>query len=71
MKDSWDTATFLTSYLPIILFPIVYTSHKLYTKSPLVPLAEMDLEERVLNQIEAEEGTDEKKGSSKFWAILA
>ncbi|OCF73198.1 AAT family amino acid transporter [Kwoniella mangroviensis CBS 8886] len=40
--DSWDTGTFCTSYLPIILFPCVYIGHKLLRTTRLIRPEEMD-----------------------------
>jgi len=36
------TATFVTNYLPFVLFPIFYTSAKLWTRRPIVKPEEMD-----------------------------
>jgi amino acid transporter len=41
LKGNWDSGIFCTTYLPIIIFPIVYGAHKLYSKSKLVPYEQM------------------------------
>lgn len=35
-------ATFVTNYLPFVLFPILYVSAKLWTRQPIVRADEMD-----------------------------
>lgn len=47
LKDKWSTVTFVTSYLPIVLFPVIYVSVKVITKVPLVGTSVMDFESGV------------------------
>ena len=42
MKDSWDTATFVTNYLPFILFPILYIIARIWRKQGPVKPIDMD-----------------------------
>ncbi|EIW74479.1 amino acid permease [Coniophora puteana RWD-64-598 SS2] len=42
LRGQWSTATFVTNYLPIILFPVLYVLAKIVTRIPLVPVHEMD-----------------------------
>ena len=42
LKDSWDTATFVTTYLPLILFPILYGGAKLWKRTPMHRPEDMD-----------------------------
>lgn len=42
LKDSWDTATFVTTYLPLILFPILYIGAKLWKRVPPHRAEDMD-----------------------------
>ncbi|KAI0078940.1 amino acid permease [Panus rudis PR-1116 ss-1] len=42
LKDSWDTATFVTNYLPLALFPVLYVGAKLWRKVPIVKPQDMD-----------------------------
>lgn len=41
LNGQWSTGVFITTYLPIILYPIIYGAHKVYSKSRLVPLEQM------------------------------
>ncbi|KIJ15780.1 hypothetical protein PAXINDRAFT_61177, partial [Paxillus involutus ATCC 200175] len=47
-----STATFVTNYLPIMLFPVLYAIAKVVTKAPLVKPGEMDFDSGVA-EIEA------------------
>ena len=42
LKGGWDTATFVTNYIPFIMFPILYIIWKVKTRVPVVKVAEMD-----------------------------
>jgi amino acid transporter len=42
LKGHWDHPTFITNYLPLALFPVLYTGAKLYKRSPIVKTHEMD-----------------------------
>lgn len=42
IRDQWSTATFVTSYGPIIVAPLVYVGLKLWTGSRLIDFMEMD-----------------------------
>jgi len=42
IKGHWNTADFVTNYLPFGLFPILYLGAKYWTRVPVVPLSEMD-----------------------------
>lgn len=42
LRDEWSTVTFVTNYLPIMLFPVLYVSAKVTTGVPLVRANEMD-----------------------------
>ena len=42
LKGKWATDTFVTNYLPFILFPILYIGAKLYLGKPVVKPEEMD-----------------------------
>ncbi|KAF8746248.1 hypothetical protein AX14_000046 [Amanita brunnescens Koide BX004] len=43
LKGKWNTATFVTNYLPLMLFPVLYLSSRLYYKQGPVPADEIDL----------------------------
>ena len=42
LKGNWDTATFVTNYLPLVLFPIFYVCSRLYFKEKIKKPEEMD-----------------------------
>ncbi|OCH87655.1 amino acid permease [Obba rivulosa] len=42
LKDSWDTAAFVTQYLPLMLFPIVYLGVRSWRRTCWINPAEMD-----------------------------
>lgn len=42
LKDNWATDVFVTNYLPLILFPILYTGAKLWRRDPIVRTKDMD-----------------------------
>jgi hypothetical protein len=53
IKGSWDTATFVTTYLPLALFPVLYFGARLYTRQQFVTPAQMDFVSNIA-EIEAE-----------------
>jgi yeast amino acid transporter len=53
LKGSWDTATFVTNYLPLVLFPIFYFTARYINGVPLVKPADMDFKSG-LAEIEAD-----------------
>lgn len=57
LKDHWDTATFVTNYLPFILFPILYLAARLYYRTSPIRPADMDFKSD-LDQIAADEVDD-------------
>ena len=42
LKGHWNTADFITNYLPFGLFPVMYFSAKYWTRVPVVRPADMD-----------------------------
>lgn len=42
LKGKWDTATFVTNYLPLALFPVLYFTAKLWRRSVILKPEEMD-----------------------------
>ncbi|KAI0824226.1 amino acid permease [Trametes gibbosa] len=42
LKGKWATDTFVTNYIPLALFPILYISAKLYFRTPMVKPEDMD-----------------------------
>ncbi|OCH89957.1 amino acid permease [Obba rivulosa] len=71
MNGNWDTGTFITKYLPLMLFPVLYIAWKLKTRAPIVRLEDMDFLTG-LKEVEAD-SYDEPVPTSfmgKFWAWL-
>ncbi|KAF9229501.1 hypothetical protein BS17DRAFT_723335 [Gyrodon lividus] len=71
LKGEWNAATFVTSYLPLALFPILYVGSRLYYRIPPVKPHEMDFVSD-LAQIEADEVEDPppKNKMEAFWRWL-
>lgn len=71
LRHQWNTATFVTNYLPLILFPILYITSKLWTRVPIVKPSEMDFYTG-LAEIEAStyDEPPPKNQWEAFWAWL-
>ncbi|KAF7355053.1 Amino acid permease [Mycena sanguinolenta] len=76
LKGNWDTATFVTNYLPFILFPVLYISAKIHywrrgKGFKLRPLADLDYVTDIA-EIEADSYDDPppKNKMEAFWAWL-
>ncbi|KII83780.1 hypothetical protein PLICRDRAFT_46961 [Plicaturopsis crispa FD-325 SS-3] len=71
LKDKWDTATFVTNYLPFALFPVLYVGAKFVTKTPMKKPSEMDFTSG-LAEIEADcyEEPAPRNKMEAFWAWL-
>ncbi|KAF5377694.1 hypothetical protein D9615_005238 [Tricholomella constricta] len=71
LRGRWATDTFVTNYLPLVLFPILYIGAKLYIRKPLIKAQDMDF---VTNIAEIEAETyDEPPPKNKldaFWQWL-
>lgn len=42
LKDSWDTATFVTSYLPIVLYFVLLAGHRIFIRGKWINYEDMD-----------------------------
>ena len=42
MKDNWATDTFVTNYLPLILFPILYFGARIWRRTSFIHPKDMD-----------------------------
>ncbi|KAF5368348.1 hypothetical protein D9758_002428 [Tetrapyrgos nigripes] len=71
LKGKWDTATFVTNYLPLILFPILYIGSKIYYKDPVKRPASMDFVTDI-KEIEAMHWPEEipRNKFEAFWMWL-
>ncbi|KAI0321691.1 amino acid permease [Amylostereum chailletii] len=67
LKDNWNTATFITNYLPLMLFPVLYVGARLWTRTPPVHARDMDFISG-LAEIEAD-SYDEPPPRNKWEAI--
>lgn len=67
LKGNWVVATFVTSYLPLVLFPILYTGAKLWTRQPVLKPEEMDFVSGIA-EVEAD-SYDEPPPRNKFEAF--
>jgi amino acid transporter len=71
LRGNWDTPTFITSYLPVVAFPILYIGAKYWKRSQPVAASEMDF---YTNIAEIEASTyDEPPPKNKweaFWQWL-
>ncbi|EKM54879.1 uncharacterized protein PHACADRAFT_259046 [Phanerochaete carnosa HHB-10118-sp] len=52
LKGNWSAATFVTNYLPLILFPILYIGARIWRRTSFIPASEMDFQSG-LAEIEA------------------
>jgi amino acid transporter len=71
LKNNWNTATFVTNYLPLILFPILYIGAKWWKRTPIILATEMDFYSGI-EEIEADT-YDEPPPKNKweaFWQWL-
>jgi len=71
LKDNWNTATFVTNYIPLILFPIFYIGAKWWKRTPIVSASEMDFQSG-LAEIEADtyDEPPPRNNWEKFWQWL-
>ncbi|KAJ3719684.1 amino acid permease [Lentinula raphanica] len=71
LKGEWDTATFVTNYLPLAGFPLLYIGAKFVYRQPIVKARDMDFVSNIA-EIEAED-YDEPPPKNKleaFWQWL-
>ena len=71
LKGKWDTATFVTNYLPLMLFPVLYVGSRLYKRCRPLHAMEMDFVTG-LKEIEADtyDEPPPRNAVEKFWAWL-
>lgn len=71
LKGKWATDTFVTNYLPLVGFPILYAGARWYYRSPMVRPADMDFISGIA-EIEADSYDEEPPTTAlgKFWAWL-
>ncbi|KAI0374233.1 amino acid permease [Pilatotrama ljubarskyi] len=71
LKGHWATDTFITNYLPLALFPILYIGAKLWNRTPLVRPEDMDFVTG-LKEIEADtyDEPPPRNWVERFWQWL-
>ncbi|KAG6831278.1 hypothetical protein H0H92_011788 [Tricholoma furcatifolium] len=71
LKGAWATDTFITNYLPLFLFPMLYFSARFYTRKPMVAPEDMDFVTNIA-EIEAETHDDPppRNKLEAFWQWL-
>ncbi|KNZ73488.1 Lysine-specific permease [Termitomyces sp. J132] len=71
LKGRWATDTFVTNYLPLALFPLLYISARFWTKKPMVNPKDMDFVTNIA-EIEAETYDDPppRNKFEAFWQWL-
>ncbi|KAF8997849.1 amino acid permease [Cyathus striatus] len=71
LKGNWAVDTFVTNYIPLVLFPILYIGSKLYYKQPTIKPEEMDFQSDI-DEIEANTYDDPppKNKIETFWRWL-
>ncbi|KAF8601762.1 amino acid permease [Ceratobasidium sp. AG-I] len=71
LKGRWATDTFVTNYLPFVLFPILYIGAKFWYRQPMPKPHEMDFVSGIA-EIEADTYDEDppKNAWEKFWAWL-
>ena len=71
LKDSWDTATFVTNYLPLILFPILYVGARIWHRCSFIGPEDMDFKSGIA-EIEAASYDEPppRNWVEKFWGWL-
>jgi len=71
LKGGWATDTFVTNYLPLVGFPIMYVGAKLYYRQPIAKPHEMDFITDI-DAIEAETYDDPppRNKAEAFWQWL-
>ncbi|KAI0036688.1 amino acid permease [Vararia minispora EC-137] len=71
LRGNWDTATFVTNYLPLMLFPVLYIGARIYFRQGPVTAEKMDFVSGIA-EIEAESWDEPppKNVWERFWAWL-
>ncbi|RPD78096.1 amino acid permease [Lentinus tigrinus ALCF2SS1-7] len=68
LKGHWRADTFITNYLPMMLFPVLYVGAKLWTRVPLIKYAEMDFKSGLQEVLDAStEETPPRNWIERIW----
>ena len=71
LRGNWETDTFVTNYLPLILFPIMYVGARFWRRSRLVAPEDMDFQSG-LAEVEAASYDEPppRNWVERFWGWL-
>jgi len=69
IEGNWDTATFVTSYIPLVMFVILYFGYKFFTKVKFIALEDMDFMTGS-RDVEEEEEVPPKNLAEKIWRSI-
>jgi len=71
LKGNWDAPTFVTNYLPVFVFPVLWLGWKLFKKTKFVRPEEMDFYSG-LEEIEADSYDEPppKNIFEKIWSVI-
>lgn len=71
LKGNWDTATFVTNYLPFILFPILYFTTRIIQGIPMVKPEDMDFKSGLAEILaDSYDEPPPRNFIERFWAWL-
>ncbi|KAL7416520.1 amino acid permease [Mrakia frigida] len=68
LRDSWDTATFITNYLPLVIFPVLFVGKKVISKTTWRSLDSLDY---ITNIAEIEAEAYEEPRAATWYGRLA
>ncbi|KAN0062599.1 hypothetical protein ACQY0O_005132 [Thecaphora frezii] len=72
LKGNWSTADFITNYIPLPFFLVLFIGNWVYTKTGLVKLEDVDLVTGLQEILDAEEEEEEPKNAwEKFWRFIS
>jgi len=70
IHGNWDTATFVTSYIPLVMFVILYFGYRFWNKAKFIPLEDMDFMTGSRDAEEEEELPPKNIGEKMWRAIM-
>ncbi|PCH39052.1 amino acid permease [Wolfiporia cocos MD-104 SS10] len=71
LKGDWNTATFVTNYIPMMMFPVLYIGKRLYSRTKLVPYDEMDFKTGLDEAIAASyDEPPPRNWAERIWQVL-
>ncbi|KAI0769430.1 amino acid permease [Trametes elegans] len=71
LKGNWATDTFVTNYLPMAMFPVLYVGAKIWKRARLVPYVKMDFESGLQEVLDASiEEPPPRNWVERIWSSL-